>query len=224
MWTLQNVKTVLDSFLGPIMTPATFMLNLKRSRQPTTESFSCSKISLWEKQFSSSSCDWATRWPLQQKTSAESKTCPQCWYQHCPQTWMNNANWLTRQKEKLVWLCCGTLWKNQRIHFLNSHYLQGGRRTKSFNKLIMWTMNLKNFSIYLLWWILYVIEYYYWTHLHRPIKSNCNCLFFIFFLSIRVRMSWNIGGHWYLFLKLKSNMALYQVVLPTPKTSSGKLT
>ena len=36
-------------------------------------------------------------------------------------------------------------------------------------------------------------------------------------------MSWNIGDNRNLFLKLKSNMGLYNVVLTTPKTSPEKL-
>ena len=37
-------------------------------------------------------------------------------------------------------------------------------------------------------------------------------------------MSWNIGDNRYLFLKLKSKLGLYHVVLTTPKTSPEKLT
>ena len=37
-------------------------------------------------------------------------------------------------------------------------------------------------------------------------------------------MSWNIGDNRNLFLKLKSKLGLYQVVLTTPKTSPEKLT
>ena len=37
-------------------------------------------------------------------------------------------------------------------------------------------------------------------------------------------MSWNIGDNGYFFLKLKSNLGLYHVVLTTQKTSPGKLT
>ena len=36
-------------------------------------------------------------------------------------------------------------------------------------------------------------------------------------------MSWNIGDNRNLFLKLKSKMGLYHVVLTTPKTSLKKL-
>ena len=42
--------------------------------------------------------------------------------------------------------------------------------------------------------------------------------------SIRVRMSWNIGDKRNLFLKLKSKLGLYHVVLTTPKTFPKKLT
>ena len=44
----------------------------------------------------------------------------------------------------------------------------------------------------------------------------------IFF--IRVRMSWNIGDNKNLFLKAKSKLGHYQVVLATPKTSPEKVT
>ena len=37
-------------------------------------------------------------------------------------------------------------------------------------------------------------------------------------------MSWNIGENRNLFLKLKSNLGLYHVVLTTPKTSPEKIT
>ena len=37
-------------------------------------------------------------------------------------------------------------------------------------------------------------------------------------------MSWNIGDNRNLFLKLKSKLGLYNVVLTTPKTSPEKLT
>ena len=46
--------------------------------------------------------------------------------------------------------------------------------------------------------------------------------FIIFF--IRVKMSWNIGDNGNLFLKLKSKLGLYHVVLTTPKLSPEKLT
>ena len=50
------------------------------------------------------------------------------------------------------------------------------------------------------------------------------CLLFIIILSNRVMMSWNIGDNRNLFLKLKSKLGLYHVVLTTPKTSPEKLT
>ena len=37
-------------------------------------------------------------------------------------------------------------------------------------------------------------------------------------------MSWNIGDNRNLFLKIKSKVGLYHVVLTTPKTSPEKLT
>ena len=44
------------------------------------------------------------------------------------------------------------------------------------------------------------------------------------YFSVRVKMSWNIGDNRNLFLKLKSKLGLYHVVLPTPKTSPEKNT
>ena len=44
------------------------------------------------------------------------------------------------------------------------------------------------------------------------------------YFSNRVKMSWNIGDNRNLFLKLKSKLGLYHVVLTTPKTSPEKLT
>ena len=42
--------------------------------------------------------------------------------------------------------------------------------------------------------------------------------------SIRVKMSWISEDNRKLFLKLKSKLRLYHVVLTTPETSPGKLT
>ena len=44
------------------------------------------------------------------------------------------------------------------------------------------------------------------------------------YFSNRVKMSWNIEDDRKLFLKLKSKLGLYHVVLTTPKTSPEKLT
>ena len=47
---------------------------------------------------------------------------------------------------------------------------------------------------------------------------------FYLFFPIRVKMSWNLGDNRNLFLKLKSIVGLYHVVLTTPKTSPKKFT
>ena len=44
------------------------------------------------------------------------------------------------------------------------------------------------------------------------------------YFSIRIRMIWNIGEGRNLFLKLKSKLGLYHLVLTTPKTFPEKLT
>ena len=44
------------------------------------------------------------------------------------------------------------------------------------------------------------------------------------YFSIRVMMCWNIGDNRNFFLKLKSKLGLYHVVLKTPKTSPEKIT
>ena len=46
---------------------------------------------------------------------------------------------------------------------------------------------------------------------------------FIFSINL-VRMSWNIGENRNLFLKLKTKLGLYHVVLTTPKSSPTKIT
>ena len=55
-------------------------------------------------------------------------------------------------------------------------------------------------------------------------KINFTCLLFYHYFPFRVKMSWNIGDNRNLFLKLKSKLRLYHVVLTTPKTSPDKLT
>ena len=44
------------------------------------------------------------------------------------------------------------------------------------------------------------------------------------YFSNQVKLSWNIGDNRNLFLKLKSKLGLYHVVLTSPKTSPEKLT
>ena len=57
LWTLEKVITDFDDFFGPKVTPTIRMLNLKCSREVTTEIFAWFKISQWEKQISTGSCD-----------------------------------------------------------------------------------------------------------------------------------------------------------------------
>ena len=80
-----------------------------------------------------------------------------CWYPQCPVTCVDNSNWLTRwlmywtkQTERFVWFSCGRMWKSPRVHRLKSDYLQKRRRKRSFNKLLLWNINMKNLSIYLM--------------------------------------------------------------------------
>ena len=47
---------------------------------------------------------------------------------------------------------------------------------------------------------------------------------FIIFLSFWIKTIWNIGDNISLFLKLKSNLGLFHVVLATPETLPKKLT
>ena len=61
-------------------------------------------------------------------------------------------------------------------------------------------------------------QYFYY-----PMKSNCNYLLFIIFLSIQLKMSWNFGVRKNFFLKLKSKMGFYRVVLKKPTNSRKKL-
>ena len=101
--------------------------NLECSKETETDTFALSKNSQWAKQVSTSSSDWGISGSLGQKTLAERKTCPYCWYQQCPTTWMNNSNWptrwltsLTEEGKVFVWFCCGTIWTNERFHLLKS--------------------------------------------------------------------------------------------------------
>ena len=55
-------------------------------------------------------------------------------------------------------------------------------------------------------------------------KKQFHLLSLYHYFSNRVKMSWNIGDNRNFFLKLKSNLGLYHVVLTTPKTSPEKLT
>ena len=61
-----------------------------------------------------------------------------------------------------------------------------------------------------------------------PFVTSYKKLFHLFtlyqYFSNQVKMSWNIGDNRNLFLKLKSKLGLYLVVLTTPNTSPEKLT
>ena len=157
MWIFEKIKTDLDDFVGPYETSSTLILNLKCSRQTTTEILAGFKTSQWEKQISTILSDCGISWSLQQKTLFARKTCRWCWYQQCPKTWMNNSNRLTRwlmklteQIERFVWFCCRTLWKSQKVQMIKSEQLQRRRRTRTFNQLWMWTINMKHSSTYLM--------------------------------------------------------------------------
>ena len=100
---------------------------------------------------------WGISSSMQQKALVERKTCPQWWYQQCPETLMNNSGrlkfWLTswpEQIERIVWLCCGTMWtsQSQRVHLLKNDFLQGRSRTRNFKKRYLWNKFLKKFSLH----------------------------------------------------------------------------
>ena len=55
-------------------------------------------------------------------------------------------------------------------------------------------------------------------------KKSIHLFTLYHYICNRLKMSWNIGDNRNLFLKLKSKLGLYHVVLTTPKTSPEKLT
>ena len=55
------------------------------------------------------------------------------------------------------------------------------------------------------------------------LKKIFICLFFIIFLAVWVRMSWNVGNKRNRFLKIKSKMGFHHVVFTTPKTHHEKI-
>ena len=115
------------------------------------------------------------------------------------------------------------MWTSQKILMLKSDCFQRKKRTRNFIKSSMWKMNLKNLSIYLMWGILYSIKILLINSIVMSYKSIFTDLPSWFF-SIRIRMSWRIGDNRNLFVKLKSKMGLFIVVLTTPKTSPQKHT
>ena len=132
---------------------------------------------------STGSYDWGISWSLQQKFSVERETCHQCWNQQCPTTWMNNSHWLTRwltwwikQLERLLWLCCGTIWNRHRVHMSKSDNLQVRKMMGSFNNLSMRIINLINLSNYLMYWNLYLIKLLIVDTFVISCKSNSNYL------------------------------------------------
>ena len=60
---------------------------------------------------------------------------------------------------------------------------------------------------------------------NKPLCNIANSFPYNFHFSFNLsRMSWNIGENSNLFLRLKTNLGLYHVVLTTPKSSPTKIT
>ena len=83
-------------FFGPKMTPFTWTLFVKYSRETATKTFHWFEITQWEKQILSSTCGWGISWWLQQRTLVDRITRHQNWYRQCPETWMNNSRRMIR--------------------------------------------------------------------------------------------------------------------------------
>ena len=155
MWTLENVKTCLDDLRCPKMTPTTWIVNVSVQERWQQRLLPCPKSHNGRSRFQQVHAIEESAEHCSRQTLLKRKSCPQSWYQQYPQTQMNKSKWLkrwltywTEQIKRLVWLCRGTIWRSQKVHMLNSNYLQRTRRTRSFNKLFVWIINLKNLSIY----------------------------------------------------------------------------
>ena len=76
MWTLVNVKTDLNEFLGPKVLSTTWTWNSKCSRGIKTNNFDWLKTWQWERQFLISLYDWGISWLLQSESLARRKIYP----------------------------------------------------------------------------------------------------------------------------------------------------
>ena len=65
---------------------------------------------------------------------------------------------VVRPRRRFVWHCWDTSWTTQTPLLLKFVYLDGGRRTKNFDKLCMSTINLTNLYIFLMSWIRWMIK------------------------------------------------------------------
>ena len=157
MWTLANVKTDLDNFLGPKTIPTLWMWN----------SWCKSIQERWQERVPTGPKSYSGRARFQPVYAIE-ESAGQCSRKLCSRRKIDPSadtynvqrhGWTTQtgsqgswrsgpSKQRFVWLCCGTMWTSLRVLMLKSDYLQGRRRTRSFNKLSMWIINLRNRSIY----------------------------------------------------------------------------
>ena len=139
----------------------------------TTETLTWSKTLQRERQISTSSCLWGRRWSLPQKRLIEGKTCPHCWYQQCPMTWMNNSNCFTggltlwiALTQNFVWFCSVTMWTTQRfICWSPIDCKEDGRQELSTSCLCEWKYYYEKFIN-----LLDVMNFvYYETFTNKPI-------------------------------------------------------
>ena len=163
MWTLANVKTDLNNFLGPTMNPISWMYISKVFKKDDNKEFrTVQNLTKGEADFNqfmqlrSQIVIAAQNFPRGENLSPVQiatlykDMVEQLKLAHKVVDVVDRAN------RKIVWLYCCTMWTSLRVLMLKSDYLQGRRRTKSINKLLMWIINLKNLSIYLIEWILFM--------------------------------------------------------------------
>ena len=129
------------------------------------QNFDWDKTFQWENLISISLFDKEINKLLQQTTFSENKICRQFFKLHYPKTWRSNwslfTKWLTlwiTQTEGFVWHCWDTMWTTQRLPMLKFVYSDGRSRKKTFSKLCMSTINLKNLYIFLTSWIQCMIK------------------------------------------------------------------
>ena len=110
----------------------------------------------------------------------------------CPKRGKINWKWLAGpltlwivRTERCAWLRCFTMCTSQRVHVVKFDYLPGQKRTRSFTKTFMWFIYLKNFSTYLMFWILYMMKVLLWNPLLKKVFSVIYCWSFFFLFESR---------------------------------------
>ena len=114
---------------------------------------------------------------------------------------------------------CGQAWE-----FLSSSSTKCKEQgDETFQQVVSVNYKLEKFIFHLMLWILYLIKLLLINPFVMFYKKYFHLFFYQYFYN-RVKLRCKIGDNRNLFLKLKSKLVLYHIVITTPKTAPEELT